>query len=157
MLLATVYRRTSDPKSERAILGELAARDGSASEAFLRLMELGEAARDWPAVLRDARRQLAVNPLSPVPHRYLARAAEALGERELAIDAYRAVALLDETDVAEVHYRLAILLRQSGKPADARREALKALEDAPRFLEAHRLLLELVDAQQPPKPEGRKR
>ena len=62
-----------------------------------------------------------------------------------AIGAYRALALLDDTDPARVHYHLASLLRQSGKPQEARREVLKSLEQAPRFREAHQLLLELLE------------
>jgi hypothetical protein len=70
------------------------------------------------------------------------------------VAAYRALALLDDTDPAEVHYRLAKLLHQAGKNDESRREVLRSLEEAPRFLEAHRLLLELVesDASQPPPP-----
>ena len=52
--------------------------------------------------------------------------------------------MLDETDPAEVHYRLAKLLSQAGKKVEARREVLKSLEEAPRFLESHRLLLDLI-------------
>jgi tetratricopeptide (TPR) repeat protein len=90
-----------------------------------------------------------VNPLIPTPHRQLARASEQLGERDEAIASYRALALLDDTDPAEVHFRLAKLLRQAGKPDEARREVLKSLEDAPRFLDAHRLLLELTEGTKP--------
>jgi len=75
----------------------------------------------------------------------LARAAEQLGAIDEAVTAYRAVALLDESDPAEVHYRLARLLSQKGNRDEARREVLKSLEEAPRFLDAHRLLLELVE------------
>ena len=71
--------RLSDPAAERAALEELAARDGDASPAYLRLMELDEAAGDWKGLARDARRLLAVNPLIPAPHRELARASEQLG------------------------------------------------------------------------------
>jgi tetratricopeptide (TPR) repeat protein len=145
MGLATVYRRLSDPAAERRVLEELAARDGDASPAYLRLMELDEARQDWNALARDARRLMAVNPLIPAPHRYLARAAEHLGERDEAIAGYRALLLIDQTDPADLHYRLARLLRDEGNLKDARREVLKTLEEAPRFLEAHRLLLELVE------------
>jgi len=41
-----------------------------------------------------------------------------------------------------VHFRLARLLRQRSDPA-AKRHALQALEEAPRFRDAHRLLLEI--------------
>jgi tetratricopeptide (TPR) repeat protein len=84
----------------------------------------------------------------PTPHRELAAAAERSGAADEALAAYRAVALLDDTDPAGVHYQLAKLLRNAGKPQEARREVLQSLEEAPRFREAHQLLLELVD--QPP-------
>jgi tetratricopeptide (TPR) repeat protein len=162
--LATVHRRLSDVAAERKVLEELAARDGDAGPAYLRLMELDEAAGDWRGVARNARRMLAVNPLLPAPHRRLARASEELGEHDAAVAAYHALTLLDDTDPAGLHFHLAKLLREGGKPAEARRELLKSLEEAPRFLEAHRLLLELVEsgpqptaAPQPPKPTPRRR
>ncbi len=90
------------------------ARDGSASPAYLRLLELEEAAGDWPAVTRDARRLLAINPLIPAPYRRLGRASEQLGDVDEALTAYRAVAILDDSDPADVHYRLARLLSGKG-------------------------------------------
>src|SRR5262249_1747762 len=62
VLLATVYRHMADKAAEHALLDELAAREGSASPAFQRLIELDEAAGDWKGVARNARRLLAVNP-----------------------------------------------------------------------------------------------
>lgn len=146
MLLAAIHRHESDPKAERAVLEDLALRDGDAVPAYLRLMELDEAAADWKALARDARRMLAVNPLVPAPHRMLARAAEQLGDRDAAIAAYQALTRLDATDPAGVQFHLAKLLRETGRTAEARHAVLRALEDAPRFLDAHKLLLELVDA-----------
>jgi tetratricopeptide (TPR) repeat protein len=108
-------------------------------------MELDQLSGDWGGVAKNGRRFLAVNPLVATPHRQLARAAEHLGNRDDALTAYRAVALLDDTDPAEVHYHLAKLLREAGKPREARLEVLKSLEEAPRFREAHQLLLELVE------------
>ncbi|HEX6985796.1 MAG TPA: hypothetical protein VF170_10475, partial [Planctomycetaceae bacterium] len=144
-LLATVYRNLADTAAERAALEELATRDADATAAYLRLAELDEAAGDWAGVAENARRVLAVNPLIPAPHRALARAAERLGEPDEAIAAYRAVSLLDDTDPAAIHFRVATLLRQGGKSDEALREVLRSLEEAPRFVEAHRLLLELVE------------
>ncbi len=153
LLLAVVSRRLSDPAAERRILEELAMRDGDASPAYLRLMELAEAAGDWGALARNARRLLAVNPLIPAPYRHLARASEQSGERDEAATAYRALLLLDDSDAAGVHFHLAKLMHQAGKPQEARREVLRSLEEAPRFRDAHRLLLELVE-QDPPPPES---
>jgi len=143
VLLAQIHRKRSNKAAEHKILDELAARNGDAGPAYLRLMELDEAAGDWRGVETNAERMLAVNPLIAAPHRYLALAAEKLGKNEEAVNAYRAVARLDDTDPAGTHFRLATLLKAVGKTTEARREVLKSLEEAPRFLEAHRLLLEL--------------
>ncbi len=152
VLLAAVCRKTADPAGERAALESLASKDGNAGPAYLRLMELEEASKDWTGLARDARRMLAVNPLVPAPHRELAKASEALGRDADALSAYRALSILDETDPADAHYRLAKILARVGQPAVARREVLRSLEEAPRFLEAHRLLLELVGPEKPPGP-----
>jgi tetratricopeptide (TPR) repeat protein len=143
-LLAAVYRNTAKAAEEAAVLEELAKRDGDAAAAHERLFELAEVAGDWTAAARNARRWLAVNPLTPAPHRALAKAAEQLKEREEAITAHRAVLRFGVPDAAGVRYRLAVLLEQTGKRDQARREVLKALEDAPRNREAHELLLKLV-------------
>jgi tetratricopeptide (TPR) repeat protein len=150
MLLATVHRRLSERAEEHKVLEDLAARDGDAGPAYTRLMELDEASGDWRGVAKNARRMLAVNPLIPAPHRALGRASEALGDLDEAVACYRAAALLDDSDPAENHYRLARLLRKQGKPAEAKREVLRSLEEAPRFGDGHQLLLELVEADKAP-------
>jgi hypothetical protein len=50
---------------------------------------------------------------------------------------------LDPPDAAGAHYQLARLLYRTGHPA-AKRHLLQALEEAPRFREAHKLLLEMT-------------
>jgi hypothetical protein len=80
----------------------------------------------------------------PAPHRSLAQAAEALADRPSAVEAHRTLLLLDPLDRSEHHYRLARLLAEENKLPDARREAVMALEEAPRYRDAHRLLLEIV-------------
>ena len=54
---------------------------------------------------------MAVNPLTPAPHRWLAKAAEELKQPEEAIAAYRALLEFETTDPVDAHYRLARLLR----------------------------------------------
>jgi tetratricopeptide (TPR) repeat protein len=154
VLLASVSKQTKDSAAEQAVLEELAARDGDAVPAYLRLMEMDEAAGNWEGVAKNAQRLLAVNPLIPAPHRHLAHAAEHLDWCDEAIAAYRALSLLDDTDPAEVHFRLAKLLAKAGKNGEARREVLKSLEEAPRFLESHRLLLDLIGLEQATSPRA---
>ena len=148
LLLAAVYRRLGDPASERKILEELAMRDGDASLAYLRLMEVADAAGDWrlwarmpgdcwPSI-RSSRHRSADWP-----------ARRRNWDRLMRQSVRTALATLDDSDPASVHYHLASLLRRAGKPQEARREVLKSLEQAPRFREAHQLLLELLDPEPP--------
>ena len=147
-LLADAHRSLNETNLEREVLSRLASRDADDLDTFLRLMELGGAAKDWPDAAQNAERFLAVNPLLAEPYRYLARASEALGKSPPAIQAYQTMLLLDPPDPAEAHFRLARLLHQAGDPS-AKRHVLQALEEAPRFRDAHKLLLQIV-AEAPP-------
>lgn len=142
-LLAAAHRGLNETKPERTALENWAALDAAAPDAYLRLMELAESGKDWKAVAQNADRFLAVNPLLPQPYRFLGRASEELGDTPQAIGAYQKILLLDPPDPAEVHFRLATLLHNRNDPA-AKRHTLQALEEAPRFRDAHRLLLELA-------------
>jgi tetratricopeptide (TPR) repeat protein len=129
------------------VLTKLAALDADSLDVYARLMELGSTAKDWPAVALNAERYLAVNPLTAQPYRHLAQASEALGKTAEAIRSCRTLLLLDPPDPAAAHFQLARLLHQTGDPG-AKRQLLQALEEAPRFREGHRLLLEINAAEQ---------
>ena len=141
--LVKVLRALGDTEAERATLTTWAALDDEATDAYLRLMELGAAAKDWPAVTRNAERYLGVNPLVAPPWRYLAQASAAAGDVVGGIGAWRTLIQLDPPDPAEAHFQLARLLKQHGDTAEARQQVLLALEEAPRYREALKLLLEL--------------
>ena len=141
-LLARAYHELNDTNAERAALVKLASLDGDALDAFLRLGEIGVAAKDWKLVYENSRRALGVNPLVAQPHRLLAQSAEAEGHDDDAIAASRTLLRLDPPDPAEAHFRLARLLHKHHDP-EAKRQVLQALEEAPRFRDAHRLLREL--------------
>jgi tetratricopeptide (TPR) repeat protein len=151
-MLAAAHRGLGDTNAERQALIGLAEQDGEAVDAYRRLMELGAAAQDWPAVSLNARRYLAVDPLVAVPYRYLAQACEQTGETNAAISAYRAMLAMEPPDPAEIHFKLARLLHQAGRPG-ARRQVLQALEEAPRYRDALRLLLE-IESGTTANPEG---
>jgi tetratricopeptide (TPR) repeat protein len=143
-LLAAVHHGLNDTGQERAALEQWADSDADALDAYQRLMELAKDDKNWKAVAQNADRFLAVHPLMLQPYRFLAQASEELGEAAQAINAYEKTLLLDPPDPAEVHFRLARLLRKQNDPA-AKRHVLQALEEAPRFRDAHRLLLELAE------------
>lgn len=144
-MLAAAHRGLNETTEERAALEKWAAQESDALDAYSRLMELAQTDRDWSAVTQNAERFLAVNPLLPQPYRFLASASEELGQTTQAIDAYQRLLLLDPADPADVHFNVARLMRLNNN-AGAKRHALQALEEAPRFRDAHRLLLELAQA-----------
>ena len=144
-MLATVHRGLNETTEERAALEKWASQEADALDAYSRLMELSESTSDWKTVTQNAERFLAVNPLLPQPYRFLATASEKLGDTPQAIVAYEKLLLLDPADPADVHFRLARLMRVNNDPA-AKRHVLQALEEAPRYRDAHRLLLELAQA-----------
>jgi tetratricopeptide (TPR) repeat protein len=148
--LATVHRELGETNAERAVLAKLAERDAEAKSAYLRLMELAAATQDWPELVRNARRFLAVDPLVPPPYRFLAQASEHTGESSAAITAYRALLQLDPPDPAQTHFLLAQALHRVGDPG-ARRQVLEALEEAPRYQPALKLLLDLSKESVPAK------
>jgi cytochrome c-type biogenesis protein CcmH/NrfG len=112
------------------------------------LAELAAPTGDWTAVVDNVERCLAVDPLSATPYQLLAQAGKHTGNDSQAILANSALLQLDPPNPAEVHFDLAQALRRSGDPA-ARRHVLQALEDAPRYRAALKLLLEMNNETQP--------
>jgi tetratricopeptide (TPR) repeat protein len=154
MMLAQVHRELGESKEERAVLEKFASLDADSVEPRLRLMGLAVADKDWKLVKRVAEQLLAINPLIPAPHRFLVQASVALNDRPTAIEGHRTLLLLDPLDRAEHHYQLGKLLYEEKNLPEARREVVKALEDAPRYRAAHALLLQIaaVMPELPPPP-----
>jgi len=144
ILLADVYRELKDAPAERSALERLAELSDDDVDMFSRLVELATDAEDWQAMQQHALRWLAVNPLTPAPHRAAASAAEARQDDQLAVESYRALLLLEPFDPAEIHLKLATLLEKTGDLPAAKRHALLALEQTPRYRAAHQRLLAIV-------------
>lgn len=150
--LVAAFKALSDTAGELAVLRQWCEVDDEAPDAYLRLMELAAATKDWPTVARNAERYLAVNPLVPPPYRYLAQATTETGDVSSAIVASRTLIQMDVPDRADVHYQLARLLQRRGDLVEARRHAVLALEETPRYRAALGLLLDL--SRQPPATES---
>lgn len=145
VLLAHAHQQLGEATEERKVLEQLAVLDSDATSAYRRLTELCLEAEDWEGLAVNAERMLAVDPLVREPYRLLAQASAALKDHGRAIVAYRALLQMDPLDPVDTHYRLARLLVEQGDMPAARRHVLMALEDAPRYRDAQRLLLEIVD------------
>jgi tetratricopeptide (TPR) repeat protein len=145
-LLAAVERNLQQTNAELAALVKLSSGESDFVDLEVRLIDLYSAQKDWPAVIDHANRLLAINPLVSIPYTALAEAGAATGKTDVAISAYRHLLLLEPADPAQAHYELARLLHaRGGAEGEAKRHLLQALEEAPRFRDAQRLLLEIED------------
>jgi tetratricopeptide (TPR) repeat protein len=143
-LLAEAHRQLGETEQEREVLGKLAMISSDASYAYGRLLEIATEQEDWQGVLRYGEKSMAVYPMLAQLHRQLGWANEELGRDEQAVKSYQRLLLLDPADPADVNYRLGRLL-QHKDPAGAKRHVLLALAEAPRFRQAHRLLLKIIN------------
>jgi tetratricopeptide (TPR) repeat protein len=142
--LAGVYQKLERAPDERTVLEQFVAINDDAVSANLRLVELQTAASDWSAVEQTAARLFAIDPLLNQPHLLRATVAEKRDQPAVASRALSRLLLLNPADPADIHFRLAKSLHAQGKMKDAKRQTLMALEEAPRYRDAHQLLLKLV-------------
>lgn len=146
--LASVYQKLERAAEERKVLQQFVATNDDAVSANLRLVELQTAAADWPALEQTAARLFAIDPLLNEPHSIRATVAEKRDHPAAASQALSRLLLLAPDDPADIHFRLAKSLHAQGKMKDAKRQTLMALEEAPRYRDAHQLLLKLVRQEQ---------
>ena len=151
-LLAELHRHLGETDLEQQVLDKLATNSSDAVQVYGRLIEMAEEKEDWQQVVKYGEKYMAVYPLLAKLYRQLGHAREALGRDEEAIGSYKRLLLLEPPDPVDVNYRLGRLL-QHRNPSEAKRHVLMALAEAPRFRQAHRLLLEIVkDIQEPSAP-----
>lgn len=112
-------------------------------EAHLLLATLLERRRDLAGAAGVLERSMYIAPGAVSAHERLAAMYATLGEWPKAVRERRAVVALKPVDRAEALYQLALALHRAGDDAGARRAVLQALEAAPDFERAQKLLLEL--------------
>ncbi len=85
-----------------------------------------------------------VDPLKPRAHQLLGQVFLKQEDHQRAVVEFEVLKSMAPPDIAGAHYLLAQALAGSGENQRARREVLLALEIAPTYVEAQKLLLELV-------------
>ncbi len=157
-LLAVAYRELKQPEKEREVLEARASIEVDAYETFARLMRLAEERKDWAEVAKQGERALAVNPLRPEARRVIGQAYTQLKQPLRAAEEWRAVLAMNPADPADVQFRLADSLKADpAKLSEARRHALQAIDEAPRFRAALTLLDELPAGPMPSTPAATNR
>lgn len=148
-LLSQCYRELGAVENERRILRQIAETDHEAPDIYRRLVRMDTDAERWERVDENLMRLFAVNPFLPQLYRDWARCGEALGRDAQAIRAWEKLLRLEPPDLANVHYQAARLLHRNGKER-ARGHVLRALEEAPRFRDAYRLLRNIKGLEKTP-------
>lgn len=144
-MLATVYQDLEESEKEREILAELVAVSSDALPALRRLTDLAVSEQEWQNILTYGEQILAIQPLLPGVHVAIAHAGEQLDRSDKVADALFALRAMDPVDPAAIDYRLAKALVRLEQYDRAKHHVLRALEEAPRYRDAHRLLLQIVD------------
>lgn len=144
MLKAAAWRKLENTKNETLALESTLTLKASEIDACKRLLEIYSGAEDTQNTKRMARLLQAMNPLLKSSHRTLAKLADQQNDDDLAIESLSALAAMDPLDKADTYYRLAAAQFRTKDPVAAKRNVLLALDAAPRFRDAHKLLLEIV-------------
>ncbi|BAH40141.1 hypothetical protein GAU_3099 [Gemmatimonas aurantiaca T-27] len=118
--------------------GDETAWDANQLEATVR-----EARGDRAGAMAALERLVWIWPYEPPIHVRYAQLATAQGQHALAVRERRAVIANKPADLLDARYELARALAAAGQVAEARRELLQVLEEAPSFEKAQALLLEL--------------
>jgi tetratricopeptide (TPR) repeat protein len=142
--LAGVARHLNDRVTEKHTLLAFAGVSADSVTSNLRLIELHSEDAEWEEVSKATTRLRAIDPLLKPAHEAAARSSEQLGRPEDVVAALQRLLVLEPDDPADVHYRLAVALHALNRNDEAKRQVLMALEEAPRYRDAHRLLLKLA-------------
>ena len=124
----------------RAVL----AQDHSTVEPARRLAALAEKTSAQQALALAYDRVVAIDPFDPLGHSGLGRLALKTNQPQTAVREFKAALAIGPADKASAHCDLAEAYLLASRPADAKVEALAALEIAPSFDRAQELLLRSI-------------
>ncbi len=141
--LASIHERNGRPGEARKALSGYLARFPAAYAGWLRLAEMRTASADPEGAARALEAAIGAYPLLADPHEKLAGLAAASGRHAIELRERKAVLATDPPDRAGALHQLAAAHFRAGEHTAARRRVLEALEVAPTYEPALRLLLRL--------------
>ncbi len=152
-LLASIHRAKGNELGERSALVELTKRSSDCREAILRLIEIDEKKGDWVQLENWCERMQSINPLRSDLQQVRSLTYEKIGNAAKAAEALTACLDLQPADPANIHYRLGVSLQSLGRTLLAKRQALMALEESPRYKAALELLVQTSKSVEASLPE----
>ena len=141
-LKAGAYRSLGDSENEARTLRVLSEKSAEAYTAYSKLLSLDLDSENWPNLLINADRAMAINPFLKDIHYCRGCACQQMGIPGEAITSFEKLLSLKPANPSEVRYRLATL-HGPGDTAKAKRYVMDALADSPRYREAFELFLSL--------------
>ncbi len=145
MQIVEVAMAAGDKARAAQALDAMTAQDHTAIDAARQLVGLIDPEKDKDRLKVALQRVVAVDPFDASAHSTLGRLALAGGQPQEAVRAFRVALAGGPLDRASAHADLAESLLQIGNKAEARREALAALEIAPTYERAQDILLKVTD------------
>ena len=144
-MLAAIAESQGDRARARRELELLLAHDETSLEAARQLAALAEEAGDERLMTLAYDRVVGIDPFDPVPHVALGRMALARGDAEAAALEFTVALAAGPVDRVSAWSDLAESHLLAGRPDEARRAALAALEMAPTYERAQELLLRVIE------------
>ncbi len=148
-VMARLAERLGDSARAMAEYTAVLAQDHTTVEAARRLAALAEKASTPGPLSLAYERVVAIDPFDPAAHGSLGRMAVAARDPATAVREFRAALALGPADRAAAHCDLAEALLLASRAAEAKAEALAALEIAPSYDRAQELLLRAIQGAGP--------
>jgi tetratricopeptide (TPR) repeat protein len=146
-LIAQAAEASGDRARAAAALEALLAREDANVAAARQLVSLLDGSSDTKRLLAAHARVAALDPFDAASHTVLGRQALAADDVHTAAKWFRVALAAGTRDPVSAHCDLAEAYVKLGEAADAKRQALAALEIAPTYARAQDLLLTIVDGQ----------
>lgn len=144
--LAAIYEKRGDTVKRIEILERFLSFSDYGAPQARELARLYHEAGDDEKAMRYLLRSIDVEPYDREARALLADLFETQGRYEEAVNERRALLALDPVDKAAAYYGLASSLYKNRQISEAKRAVLQALELAPGYREAQKLLLQCVEA-----------
>jgi tetratricopeptide (TPR) repeat protein len=147
--LAQLYTLKGDSKRAADALSQYVLHNETDYAAHLELARLRTASGDTAGAADALDRALYIDPYDIAVHQQLATLFQRLGDKAKTVRERRAVVALAPADKSEAYYQLALAYHEANDDANARKALLRSLEEAPNYVRAQELLLQIVDGKKP--------
>ncbi|MEZ5294136.1 MAG: tetratricopeptide repeat protein [Vicinamibacterales bacterium] len=146
--IAALLTAKGDTAGAARALETLTTADHTDVASARQLVGLLDPETDGPRRQAALAKVVAIDPFDAAAHTEIGRSALEAGRLPQAIQAFRVAVAAGPQDRAGAHADLGEALEKAGSKADAKAQALQALEVAPTYVRAQELLLRLVESPQ---------